>query len=1194
MWRLELERRGTHSQGKVKDRDSVIRGVGRGSSVRQRRREKLGRAWGATIGAIVISMASGGTATAQEETHVFDPALSLRGSCITAALDPAPDPGCPYLPPPDGPQAFSRPHGVAIDSLGYTYVTNRGEVESGAKGRLDIFDPSGQFVTEVSFEDLLESLGASFAEADSTTFASPRIDTLGNLYLHIVRGATVTPPHSNDVLLYEPGAYPPVPGGTYAYVRTVDEDARGLGVDPANNHLYVNKGTSISEYESAQEGSGFVRGLGGGTLGFSTQVAIGPTGDIYANDLKPDAEPIPTPGKPFVSQIYVFDGGTGAVEKEIDGSDTPGGGFQAAFAQLGVVVEQDDGDVYVYDTVSEVVYQFQIEEGEYKYLSTIEHSFKDVGREAIAVSDCDSCSNKDYFFVTSHPTGTGHLFAFKPKPDIGPPLVSDEGFSGVTTNEALLEAKVDPKGATTRYRFEYVEEDTYFEDVETGGPGHGFDHATRTPDPDDSLDPGASTAVSTPLTDLVPGEIYRFRVVAENCSPEEPERECVSEGEEGRFATYPSVSSSSCPNEQFRTGSSAGLPDCRAHELVTPGNANGRSPRARGIGQGDGFDTTLASPDGGNLIFGTGGGSIPGIGGSGAPDGDFYEARRGGDGWTSVSVGPTGTQARAAKVGGFTADHQSFWNTAGSEYGSLLVEGKDSHYVRTHAGEYALVGVGSLGADPKAVGKLLTLGAAHVIFVTGVGLGVSAVQLEPDAPPSGIDAIYDRTSDGLTHVVSLLPGETTPAEDADYLGAAADGSAVAFKVGAAGKPDTRPLYLRADNAETLTVSEEPDSTYAGISSDGERVFYVRAQDPKTPSTGDIFAFEATTQEVIPIGSGGESTVVNISADGSYVYFVSPKQLDGAEGVIGEDNLYVWDGASVEFVATLDHIDVTGVPTGTGPIIGGLALWTPYIGVKSEIAGPVNNPSRTSSDGRFLVFESRAELTGSDTQGHAQVYRYDAEQKTLLCVSCNPTLAPASAPARLQSLVPAVVDAPSTAIAPVANVSEGGGAVFFESEEALVPGDLDGLQDVYEWQAQGVGACARATGCVHLISGGHSVSPSFLYAATPSGGDVFFRTRDTLLGADIDGSPSIYDARVGGGFPEAAVSHCLDSEACRGAASSPPGLPSASSADLSAAGKARRPRCPKGKRRVTRRGKAVCLKRHRRGNRPRRQHRRAVR
>jgi hypothetical protein len=83
--------------------------------------------------------------------------------------------------------------------------------------------------------------------------------------------------------------------------------------------------------------------------------------------------------------------------------------------------------------------------------------------------------------------------------------------------------------------------------------------------------------------------------------------------------------------------------------------------------------------------------------------------------------------------------------------------------------------------------RAISAEASHILFT-------SALPLEPDSPASGT-AIYDRTPDEVTHVVSLLPEDITPAAGklAIFEGASADGSAVAFTVG----PAASPLYLRS-------------------------------------------------------------------------------------------------------------------------------------------------------------------------------------------------------------------------------------------------------------------------------------------------------------------------------------------------------------------------------------------------------------
>ena len=391
------------------------------------------------------------------------------------------------------------------------------------------------------------------------------------------------------------------------------------------------------------------------------------------------------------------------------------------------------------------------------------------------------------------------------------------------------------------------------------------------------------------------------------------------------------------------------------------------------------------------------------------------------------------------------------------------------------------------------------------------------MQLEPDAAPSGTGAIYDRTPDGVTHVVSLKPGDEPfgAGESAHFLGASSDGAAAAFEVGST-------TYVRLNDAKTIEVGDA--ITFAGLSGNGARLFYLKG--------GNIFVLDTGTEALTQIGSGGESTLVNVSADGSRVYFSSPKQLDGSKGTVGQSNLYLWEGASPRFVATLSPADFEG-RVNLGAWVG--SEGTTLIGPGAHHVSPTD-PSRSTPDGSVLVFESHADLIPPyEGKGHTEIYRYDAIANggagSLACVSCNPTEVPATASAHLQA---EDTHAPLGAAAAVANLTEDGQRVFFESNERLVPRDTDGLPDVYEWQAPGAGGCARPSGCISLISAGQSASPDYLYAVTPNGSDVFIRTADSLLPSDTDGGvPSIYDARVGGGFaePPPRSGECLG-EACQ--------------------------------------------------------------
>lgn len=110
----------------------------------------------------------------------------------------------------------------------------------------------------------------------------------------------------------------------------------------------------------------------------------------------------------------------------------------------------------------------------------------------------------------------------------------------------------------------------------------------------------------------------------------------------------------------------------------------------------------------------------------------------------------------------------------------------------------------------------------------------------------------------------------------------------------------------------------------------------------------------------------------------------------------------------------------------------------------------------------------------------------------------------------------------------------------------------------------------------LISSGQSPIDSRFVEASPSGGDVFFATGESLLPQDY-GLIDIYDARVQGGLPiPPAPKPPCEGDACHAPVTVPPQPTTASSTYKAPPTKAKKGRCAKGKRKVRRKGHVRCV------------------
>lgn len=1083
---------------------------------------------------------------------------------------------------------FSIPLGVALDSSGDVYIA---DWIIGGGSRVQKFSPSGQFLLMFGGQVNKTKVEAAAPEAEQNLCTAASGD--------VCQAATQGTGN---------GQFGEWPAGSFIAIDSADK-------------VYVGDVDRIQRFDTAGAYQGEIE-LPGETV---RSLAADSTGNLYIayaqgiTNSKPGIHKFSPAGAPLPSTFTVENPAAVAVDAA---------GHVYTFDQSAISPNDPRNDrppILEFDPAGNQIESFG--KGEF------------VASTGLATNLCAGSAAPGNLYITNlvyitNLESPAFLRAYgtppngcEPPPPV-PPQIKAQYAVSVDSDGAQLRAAINP---------EFWADATYFVEYGDGECVAGGCEERAPLGAEAELGGGVTNVdLTTPsvfLAGLTPDTTYRYRFVAKSGGGG------PVVGEEATFTTppLPAPAKADCPNQAFRSGPSAFLPDCRAFELVSPLDKNGAGIETAWIGGNPLAHGALdqSAGDGDGLAY-----SSKGAFGdaAGSPFSSQYVARRDpAHGWATHGInapreGFPGLERQAldTEYKAFTEDLSQGWLV--HEGDPPLAPCAPANSPDLYRRDNLTDSYEALHCEPNKKGS-----SATTIELQGTsGDGCHAVfrsssKLTADAGPTGPYQLYQSSCKGSLRLVSVLPGGTACTEEGsagsllNVGGALSDGHTKGVQ--GAFSVDAKRLYWSC--GDTLYLRSDPDPAVAGdeevvkvagpttgvsprfqtASRDGARALY-------TGFVSGSFAlrlYDAESKASTTIAAGLEDAegkrvdLLGASEDATRTYFVSQKVLtaapnsEGDAATVGKPNLYFHEAAAgFAFIGTLSGV---GVPSGGDLVVNGRVL-SPVHPLRYRRA------SRVSPDGLHAAFISSAPLTGYDNtdvasgEADAEVFVYDASAEgggALHCVSCNPTGArpvgrniSAEAVEALEFWAAAWIPGWQNQLYQGRPLSEDGSRLFFNSVDALVPRDTNARQDVYEWEAaadkagcEEMGAelhVPSAGGCLSLISSGQDQSDSEFVDADRSGSNVFIRTGQSLLPQD-PGLTDIYDARVGGGFPQPTSQAACEGEACQGPPA-PPNDPTPASSAFDGPGNVRevastsKPRCTKPKTR--RKGRCVTKKhKHRR-------------
>lgn len=648
-----------------------------------------------------------------------------------------------------------------------------------------------------------------------------------------------------------------------------------------------------------------------------------------------------------------------------------------------------------------------------------------------------------------------------------------------TATTARITATVNPHNSTlTKCQFEY-------------GPTTAYGQIA----PCSSLPTGnTAEAVTAAISGLQPLSTYHFRIVAANAVG-------TATGGDQLLRTMAVGSEPSCGNAAVREEQHAAvLPECRAWEMASPLAKNGGNVVSEA-------STVVSSVNGDKVSYVSRSG-FPGAKSAGIIGYFQYMSQRGADGWSLTPISPV-PNVNAIQNGlfGGPSDQGGPWSEDLSKvvmWATDLPQATDD-----------LPGEINIYQEDTATGSVQTVTQSNQLgapgsffqFVNTFGtaasgdLGVIAFEAESQLVPEAVAGAYNayEWDHGVLRLAGILPNGETPAGGSSIPtsysfgfnhyrdSVSKDGSRVAFIASKEGQPQ---IYLRRNHTSTAWVSE-PERALGGapenvqlqwMSPDGHHLLFSTTSQLLSGDTNegrDLYMYTDGPEpesednlELISAGTGlstaATGVVLGASDDASRIYYL-------ASGVM------YWHNGVVKTVMPMNH---------TSDSKGGVS--------------PADYPggARVTPDGKTVAVIQ-------DPSDGGQMYVYRAEDETLSCASCADSGPSAPVPVEPES-IKQTLDKELPEVRP-RFLSSDGRKVFFSTETALVPQDINEVSDVYVYNTE--------TGERRLISSGRGEKEALFDTASASGNDVFFVTENQLVGRDKDIQFDLYDARVNGGFLE---------------------------------------------------------------------------